>query len=343
MARQGRPRLIDVARDARVSLATVSRALAQPDLVNAQTLKHVLASAERMGYAPQRVPLATSSDARTIGAIVPTLDNATFSHALEAMQARLARSGCQLLVATTGYSPAAETEAIRSFISRGVNGLMLVGAARTTETVRILEEAGVPVVLTWVADERFDAVAIDNFQSGRLAARHLIELGHKRIGVVTGRMNNNDRQQLRVDGIRATLADAGLALPEWCICQQPYSLAGGRIGCATLLSLADAPTAIICGIDIQAFGCLVEAQARHISVPGTLSLVGIDDLEMSAHMSPALTTVHIATATIGERAADKLVARIEGRPVERLTELPIELVVRQSTGSPKGRDLPESV
>lgn len=332
MARTSRPRLIDVARDSQVSLATVSRALAQPELVNQATRRRVLESADRLGYLPHHPAPLTQPRTRTIGAIVPTLDNATFSHALEAMQARLANFGCQLLVATTGYSPAAETEAIRSFISRGVDGLMLVGASRSPESKQILDDSRLPVVLTWVADDRFDAVAIDNFRSGRLAARHLVDLGHERIGVVTGRVNNNDRQQLRVDGIRAELVGVGLALPEWRVSQQPYTLAGGRSGCATLLSLADPPTAIICGIDIQAFGCLVEAQARGIRVPGALSLVGIDDLEMSAHLSPALTTVHISTATIGEQAADKLMARLEGRSVERVTELPIELVVRQSTG-----------
>ena len=263
---------------------------------------------------------------------MPTLDNATFSHALEAMQARLAHFGCQLLIATTGYGSAAETEAIKSFIARGVDGLMLVGASRSPESKEILDDSRLPVVLTWVADNHFDAVAIDNFRSGRMAARHLVDLGHERIGVVTGRVSNNDRQQLRVDGIRAELVNAGLALPEWRVSQQPYTLAGGRSGCAILLSLAEPPTAIICGIDIQAFGCLIEAQARRIQVPGALSLVGIDDLEMSAHLSPALTTVHISTATIGEQAADKLMARLEGRSVERVTELPIELVVRQSTG-----------
>ncbi|TPW26260.1 LacI family DNA-binding transcriptional regulator [Pararhizobium mangrovi] len=334
MARASRPRLIDVARDSRVSPATVSRALAQPDLVKSGTRERVLASAAKLGYAAAPSASVPRLRAPTFGAVVPTLDNATFSHALEAMQARLARSACQLLVATTGYSPAAETEAIRSFLSRGVDGLMLVGASRSPEAIDLLEAARIPIVLTWVADDRFDAVAIDNQAAGRLAARHLAELGHERIGVVTGRLNANDRQQLRIDGIRAELADAGLALPDWRISQQPYTLAGGRAGCTTLLSLAYPPTAIICGIDIQAFGCIVEAHVRGISIPGRLSLVGIDDLEMSAHMSPALTTVHVATTVIGERTADKLVARIEGQSVERCTELPIELVVRQSTGRP---------
>lgn len=331
MARQRRPRLIDVARDSKVSLATVSRALAQPELVNETTLKRILASAERLGYLTSRMIPASRSGARFIGAVVPTIDNTVFSHTLEAMQARLAKFGCQLFVATTGYSSAAETEALRSLLARDVDGIILVGAARLPEAIRLLEEAEVPVVLTWVADDRFDAVAIDNALAGRLAARHLLDLGHTRIGVVTGRLNNNDRQQLRVDGVRAELVEAGLALPEWRISQQPYTLAGGRAGCTTLLSLADAPTAIICGIDIQAFGCLVEAHSRGLRVPEELSLVGIDDIEMSAHMSPALTTVHISTATIGECAADKLMARLDGQPVERVTKLPIELVVRQST------------
>ncbi|CAM5324378.1 HTH-type transcriptional repressor CytR OS=Afipia felis OX=1035 GN=cytR PE=4 SV=1 [Afipia felis] len=333
MPRQSRPRLIDVARDSNVSPATVSRALAQPELVNGATLKRILASAERLGYLVPRAVSTSRSGARFIGAVVPTIDNTVFSHTLEAMQARLAQSSCQLFVASTGYSYAAEAEAVRSLLARDVDGIMLVGAARLPEAVRLLEETDVPIVLTWVADNRFDAVAIDNKLAGRLAARHLLDLGHTRIGVVTGQLANNDRQQLRVEGIRAELVEAGLSLPDWLISQQPYTLAGGRAGCTTLLSLADAPTAIICGIDIQAFGGLVEAHSRGIRVPEGLSLVGIDDIEMSAHMSPALTTVHISTGSIGKCAADKLMARLDGQDVERITELPIELVVRQSTAA----------
>ena len=135
-------------------------------------------------------------------------------------------------------------------------------------------------------------------------------------------------------GVRDFLERAGLGLPQALACQQPTSIAGGRAGCAMLLELADPPTALIGGIDLIAIGCVVEAQARGMAVPGDLSVAGIDDLDMSAHLAPSLTTVHIPTAAIGAEAARKLVAILQNDPVALAADLPIELIVRRSTASP---------
>jgi LacI family transcriptional regulator len=150
--------------------------------------------------------------------------------------------------------------------------------------------------------------------------------------VVCGATRFNDRQRARLDGMREALAARGLDLPEWRVSEQDFTLAGGRGGCSALLALAEPPTAIVCGIDQLAVGCLVEAQSRGLSVPGDLSVVGIDNLEMAAHLSPSLTTVHIPTARIGAIAAQRVLERRAGEAVPRLTELPIELVVRRSSG-----------
>jgi LacI family transcriptional regulator len=131
--------------------------------------------------------------------------------------------------------------------------------------------------------------------------------------------------------VRTSLAERGLDLPEWRVSEQPFTLAGGRSGCAALLALAEPPTAIICGIDQLAFGCVLEAQSRGFSVPADLSVVGIDNLEMAAHLSPALTTVHVPTARIGAAAAQRVLDRLAGRKAARVVELPIELVIRRSS------------
>jgi LacI family transcriptional regulator len=213
-----------------------------------------------------------------------------------------------------------------------VDGLMLVGAERTAEGDALIRTAAVPIVLTWRTTPGQPAVTVDNERAGWLAARHLIDLGHTRIGMVSGRTTFNDRQKARLAGARACLTDAGLAAPDWLTSQQPTTLAGGRTGCAALLELAEPPTAIIGGIDLMAIGCIVEAQARGMRVPGDLSVVGIDDLDMSAHLSPSLTTVHIPTARIGSEAARMLLHAIREQTRPRAIDLPIELVVRRSTG-----------
>jgi LacI family transcriptional regulator len=328
-----KPRLIDVAKDAGVSPATVSRAIAQPELLSAETLARVRLSAQRLGYSPDAAARALASGrSMTIGAVMPTLDNAIFSRALQAMQVTLSAEGYQLLVASHDYNDRAETEAVRTLLSRGVDGLMLVGAERAPESVALLQKAGVPVVLTWCGRSDTPSVTVDNELAGALAAEHLVSLGHRRIGMISGRQQFNDRQRARMKGARDYLDRVGIGLPQALSCQQATSIAGGRAGCAVLLELAEPPTAMIGGIDLIAIGCIVEAQARGIAVPDDLSVAGIDDLDMSAHLSPSLTTVHVPTAQIGTEAAQKLVDILQNRPTELSTTLPVEMVVRRSTG-----------
>lgn len=327
-----RVKLSDVARDAGVSPATVSRAIAQPELLSPDTLARVSASAQRLGYLPDGAARALASGrSKTIGAIVPTLDSAIFARALQAMQVTLAQSGYLLLVASHEGSPAAETQAVRALLGRGVDGLMLVGAERALETTALLKASGLPIVLTWCGDGHFTAVTIDNARAGRLAAEHLIGLGHRRIGMITGHLQFNDRQRARLIGARTALVKAGLSLPDSLVVEQALTLAGGRAGCAMLLELDAPPTALIGGIDLFAIGCLEEAHARGLAVPTNLSVVGIDGLDMSAHVSPGLTTVNVPTGRIGNLAAQTLVAMIAHQTVDREMILPVELVVRRSS------------
>ena len=343
MAVRSKPRLVDVARDAGVSPATVSRAMAQPELLSPETRERVHASARRLGYQPDGMARALASGrTMTIGAIVPTLDSTIFARFLQSMQLALAREGFQLLVASHEMSPAAETEAVRTLLGRGVDGLVLVGGERAREATALLATAGVPVVLTWCGDAAFAAVTVDNEKAGALAAQHLVGLGHRHIGMIVGHLAFNDRQSARLAGARAVLRKAGLALPDSRVSEQGLTLAGGRAGCAALLDLAEKPTALIGGIDLFAIGCVQEAQARGLRVPGGLSVVGIDDIDMSAHIMPPLTTVHIPTARIGQGAAQMMVAAIHGDSAERHIALPIELIVRSSAGPPAPLSQPVS-
>jgi LacI family transcriptional regulator len=334
MLRRTRPRLADIAMAAGVSLATASRALSQPTIVSARTRERVRAAVAELGGAWPRAGSRAAGDAG-VAAVVPTLDNAIFSRCLQAMQTTLAEAGRSLLAASSDFHPDTEAAVIRGLLARGVDGLVLVGAQRPADTWALLEGAGVPVVLTWCGDPRFDAVVVDNHAAGRLAAEHLLGLGHRRLGVVCGALRFNDRQRARLAGVREALAARGLDLPEWRVSEQAFTLAGGRSGCSALLALAEPPTAIICGIDQLAIGCLVEAQSRTLSVPADLSIVGIDNLEMAAHLSPALTTIHVPTARIGAAAAQRVLDRLAGRKTARVTELPIELVIRRSSAPPK--------
>lgn len=327
-----RPTLTDVAREANVSPATVSRALSRPKLVNADTRERIQAAAQRLGYLPDGAGRALASGlSRTVGIIVPTLDAAIFSRAIQGLQRALVEAGYQLLVAAHDYSLAAEASAVRAMLAHRIDGLVLVGSDRAEETRGLLRAAKLPVVIIWSFDEEFDCIGFDNELAGRLAAEHLLALGHRRIGMISGLTAQNDRARFRLRGVRTALREAACDLPDWDVIERPFTLEGGRAGLAELLALEEPPSAIVCGNDLLAAGAVFEATARGISVPGRLSIMGIDNLDISAHLNPPLTTVHLPTARLGAAAAEQVLARIAGKSAPSRQELPVALVVRAST------------
>lgn len=328
------PTLLDVARRAGVSPATVSRVLSQPALVRPGTRERVHSAIVTLGYLRDGVARALASG-RTgaVGIVVPTIDNAIFSRAVQAMQSRLAEDDIRLLVASHEYNAATEVGAVRSLLEHGIDAIVLVGTEHAPELWALVERSPVPLLLTWSLERGRDCIGFDNRRAGRLAAEHLLSLGHRRFGMVSGVLEQNDRAKARLGGVRDALADAGLSLPDRCISQQKFTISGGRAGLAALLSLGEPPTALIGGNDLLAAGILFEAQARGIAVPGELSIVGFDNLDLSAHLTPSLTTIHLPTAELGRRAAEMVMSRLARAPAAEMIELPVELVVRKSTGS----------
>lgn len=335
MIRKVRATLQDVARLAGVSTATVSRALSQPDLVQQETLERVRDAVAALNYVPGGAARALASGRTlTIGAVVPTLDHAIFARAIQAMQTELAENGYQLLVAAHDYVPAQEAASVRAMLARGVDALTVVGADHLDETWAMLANADVPVVLSWSFDPRLPSVGFDNERAGRLIADHLAELGHRRFGMISGFTHANDRARMRVAGARAALSARGIELASSCVVEEPFTLAGGRAGLAELLARAEPPTAVICGNDLLAAGALFEAQATGLAVPDALSIAGIDNLEIAAHLTPPLTTVHLPTTELGRAVARQLLARLRGETQPQRLELAIELVVRRSAAAP---------
>ncbi|NBB98830.1 MAG: substrate-binding domain-containing protein [Alphaproteobacteria bacterium] len=332
MAKRSKPTLIDIAAACDTSIATVSRALSKPGLVQAETVQRVRAVAASMGYVPNRRARAlVSGRSNTVGVAVPTLASPVFSAALQEMQKTLSANGYQLLIASHEYDPAAEATALAQLISHGVDALVVIGAARPQSTWALIDSAEVPLVQLWEGRDGFDQVLVDNHGAGILAAQHLLDLGHTRLAVVCGDLGINDRQAARVAGIRAAMEAAGLVLHDNLISEQAPNIVAGRSGCAALLEQVPRPSAIIGAMDMLAMGAILEAQARGIAVPDAMSFVGIDNIDVSAHLSPALTTVDIPATRIGSEAAAMVLRRLlDGtRHCENL-RLPIRMVARQS-------------
>lgn len=333
------PTLEDVAQAAGVSTATVSRALNKPETVRPALRAQVLAAVERLGYVAHAGARAMSlRRSGTVGVIVPTVDNAIFALGLQAFQQEMARAGVVVLLAISDYDPAQEEAQARALLARGVDALALTGVSQRASLMAMLAQRGLP----WVHIGSFPApasaacVGFRNRDAIVRAVQYLLDLKHRRIGMLAGRSADNDRAAGRIQGVRDALGAAGLA--PCGLVEAPYTLAAAREGIRALLAARPAPTAIVCGNDVLAWGAMLECQAQGIDVPRQLSVVGFDDLELSRHWRPALTTVQVPTERMWALAAAYLLDRVEGRqsqPVQ--SEIAVELVVRDSTGAPPPR------
>lgn len=333
--------LADVARHAGVSTASVSRVLNAPERVSDAVRRRVEQAVAELGYIPSGAARALASrETRAMGALVPTLNNAIFASGINSLQRRLAALGYTLLIASCEYDLAEEVQQARALLAHGVEGLMVVGGAHDEALYRLVRQRGVPLVQCWTYDSAavVPCIGFDNRTAARGVADYLLDLGHRRIGMIAGICRGNDRAQARVDGVREALAARGPGLPAHRIVESRYDVAEGRQALRYLLAAGrERPTAVICGNDVLAQGALFECQATGVAVPGQLSITGFDDLKISAQLVPPLTTVRVPSAEMGERAAEFLVESRRGGPQLRHIEVETSLVVRGTTAPPADR------
>ena len=330
-------KLADVAQLALVSTATVSRALTCPDKVKPATAARVQQAVQALGYVAHGAARALASRrTHTIGAVIPTLDNAIFANTAHALQKTLDDAGYTLLLACHEFDAEVEARVTRALIERGVDGLVLLGSTHHPSVMRMLDAQQIPYVLTWALDAsgRHPCVGFDNRAAAIRVASHLLDLGHREFAMISGITAGNERAAERLEGVRQVLSGRGMALAACRVVEKPYTLSAGREGLREVLQEGPRPTAVICGNDVLAIGALAECHAQGIAVPREISVTGFDDLEMAAVVTPGLTTVHFPTAELGTYAAQNLLARIAGMPFEARVELPVELVVRGSTAPP---------
>lgn len=329
--------LSDVAKHVGVSTATVSRVLNNPEKVAEKKRLMIEKAITELGYIPDGAARALASrHTKTIGAVVPTLDNAIFATGIQALQSKLKSAGYTLLVASHEYDIDEELHEVKTLLRQGVEGIMLVGGTHSPVLDNLLSQQHIPHVNCWAYDANHPKpyVGFDNKKAAERLTRYLLELGHKEFAVIIGHTLNNDRAKDRLTGIKAAIEEQGLKLNEQYILQRSYSVKQGRDAMQAVLKSNDRPTAIICGNDVLALGALAECQAAGISVPDDMSITGFDDLELSSQLVPALTTVRIPSATMGRLAADCLIAQINQENIPLSTEIDIELMIRDTTAAP---------
>jgi LacI family transcriptional regulator len=331
------PTLADVARLAQVSTATVSRCLNTPDQVVAKTRERVLQAIETLGYTPNFGARALAArQTRTVGAIIPTMENAIFARGIQAFQEELRENGFTLLVASSSYRADVEEEQIRTLTARGADALLLIGHNRNPEIYAFLRRRNVPALVAWVYQPGAEQASIgfDNRKAMAEMARAALTMGHRRIGYISAEISTNDRASERVEGVRMAMTEFGLDPDRLDLIETPYSIENGGTALQTLLSRAQKPTLVICGNDVLAAGALMRAKQLGLSVPGDLSITGFDDIEIARLTDPALTTVHVPHREMGRRAARQLIGMLDGTLAPSVTELDTYLCLRATLAPP---------
>lgn len=334
--RHSMPTQSDVADMAGVSTATVSRVVNDSDDVKQSVRLRVLQAIDHLQYLPHAGARALATQrSGTVGAIIPTLNNAIFAEGINAFERASQELGYSLILAVSHQDLQLEDQLVKNMIERGVEGLLLVGNDHNEHTLRRLEQSGVRHVCTWAYDP---AALVANIGFDNAVAMHdvvdlLVSLGHRKIGMLAGITESNDRARERLNGTRRRLLHHGLELPAEAVLEVPYSIAEGRQALSQLLPTGI--TAIVCGNDVIAYGALLEAQRLGIAVPDELSIVGFDDLSLSAEISPSLTTVQVGASAMGDAAARCLIEAVQQGSAISSQRLPTQLVQRGTTAACK--------
>jgi len=326
--------ILDVARLAGVSTATVSRVINVPESVREKTREKVLQAMTKCNYKYNALARGfVTKKSNTIGLIIPTINNPVFSDSTLGVQEYADQKNIKVVLGNSYYQYSQEENLVKVLRESQVDGLIITTTNLKGDILKSLVDEDFPFVLLFstIKSGPMSAVGIDNYRGGYEATEHLISLGHKRIGMVAGKFTMTDRSFHRWHGYKKCLRDHNIPYDKELLVQTDYSLSGGRDSIKKILGLNNPPTAAFCSNDYIALGATKGAREMGLTLPEDLSIVGFDDVQTASYMVPALTTIHQPAYEMGQRAAQILLQMIEkkSKPVQDMMDL--KLIVREST------------
>ena len=329
--------IMDVAQEAGVSYATVSRVVNNKGYIKPETRERVMRAVTRLGYvANQQARSLASGRSQVIGLLVPGLETAYIGEIIRGIDEELASASYDLMLYTAHRRRTRESAYVATLTQGMADGLLLVLPRDPGAYLETLRRRRFPYVLIdhQGIDDAGPAVGATNRQGGYDATRHLIELGHRRIGFITGSLDlgcSNDR----LAGYHAALTEFGLPIDPGLIREGDFLQPAGFRCARELLELPQQPSAIFASNDVMAFGVMEAARVRGLRIPEDISIVGFDDIPQALHVHPPLTTVRQPLEQMGRLASRMLLRQIDDRRqlAERI-DLPTELIVRESCRAP---------
>ncbi len=327
----------DIARMAKVSHSTVSRALRESPLVNAKTAERIRRIAAQSGFRASAVArsLATRRT-HTIGVVVTTIADPFVAEVVSGIEDEAMAHNYSVFLANCNADPDREIKVVQSFEDRRVDGIVVTASRVGALYAEVLEKMRMPIVLlnNQHPSQFAHSVLIENSGASRRAVRHLIELGHRRIAYIGDRFGYGSDSE-RFSGYRSALDEADVPFLPDLVVHGDGKAEGGSAAMEKLLAATALPTAVFCYNDMTAIGALKTLRAHGLRAPDDISLVGFDDLPLALYMDPPLTTVRQPKHEMGKLAMQVLLKLIAGSEAEQNIKVSGELILRQSTAPPK--------
>jgi LacI family transcriptional regulator len=331
----------DVAELAGVSASTVSHVLNGTRKVSEDTRERVRLAIEQLGYEPNLLAKSLKvSRTFTIGLLISDIQNPFFTSVIRGAEDVALSRGYHLFLCNTDEDPNREDEYVRELSKKRVDGLIVASSAsRRNHTLQLrLEDVPFVFMDREVEGIEADTVSVDNRLGMRLIAEHLTQLGHERVGMVSGPLEKSSGYE-RYHGLRDALADLGLPLRDSLVRFGDFRVSGGREAAEELLRLPEPPTALVVSNYQMTLGALLAVRELGLRVPDEVSVVSFDDMEWAPLANPPLTALAQPTYEMGATAARMLLDKIEKKAIGSPSKLFMEpeLMVRGSTGSPAGK------
>ncbi|KKP13921.1 lacI family transcriptional regulator [Vibrio cholerae] len=302
--------------------------------VSDEIAERVNNAAQQLNYAPSALARSLKMNrTKTIGMLVTTSTNPFFGEVVKGVERSCYHQGYNLILCNTEGDNQRMKASINTLLQKRVDGLLLMCSTLEGERLDVFDRyPDIPIVVMDWGPILFasDKIQDNSLQGGYMAAKHLIECGHKEIGCITGPLIRH-QAQMRYEGYKRALAEAGIAInPDW-IVESDFECEGGYQAFEKLYQRGKLPSALFVSNDMMAMGVIQAASQRGLRVPDDLSLIGYDDVHIAKFMTPALTTIHQPKYRLGKAAVDTLLYRLENPDTTaQVVQLEPTLVVRNS-------------
>ncbi|WP_338519853.1 LacI family DNA-binding transcriptional regulator [Alteromonas gracilis] len=325
----------DVADNAGVSVATVSRTLQQPERVSPKTRSKVMAAVQAVGYKPNLMAVKfRSGKTHNLVVLVPTVSNVFFARVISGMQEAAAELGYSILLANTLGNNDIENHYAKMVSTSQADGLIQLRAHNPFDATMINDNGLLPMVNACevIDDGQYPVVSLDNRAAAKAMTQHLISLGHTRIAMIKG-PNSSPLTQERLNGYKDALRDANIDFDESILLDGDFTLQAGYNAGVTISELNNRPSAVFCENDETAIGAMQAFKQANLHVPNDISVAGFDDIAFSAFVDPPLTTIAQPAEEFGRTAVTLLVDLLNGK-IRKAPKviMPFELITRESTG-----------